>query len=1269
MYLGNNPGSKCACLWRRSLTIVVGVFLLSALAFAQSNQGTVTGTLSDPTGAVIPNASIDVKNIGTGVVYRGGTSSSGNYLVSVPAGNYEITVNVTGFKKFVQQNVQVIVATDTRRDVTLEVGQATDVVTVNDSAPLLKTESGEMSHRVTTDEADNLPVLTLSGGGYTGATASGNIRNPLAVSSLLPGVSFANDNTMVVNGLPSNSEVVRIEGQDSTSTLWKVYQQNSQSSVDAIEEVSVQTSNFAAEYGQVGGGYFNFTMKSGTNQFHGSGYDYLVNEAFNAGLPFTDAGTQTPLKAGQHIRNPLRRNDYGFTIGGPIRIPKVYNGQNKSFFFFNFEQYRENRNVLNQLGTVPTADYRNGNFANAGCFTFSAATNTCTFSPALTNSGAPAVDSAGQALSYGEIFDPTTTRLVNGANVRTPFPNQVIPANRLDPVALKIQALMPLPNAPGLINNYNVPGYSTYQHTTNESFKLDQSISPTIKISGYFSRLETASPAANGYPLSIGGAAPGDDIAYTYRLNYDQTVRPTLLLHIGIGYFQNYEPTLPSNFDQSALGLKGFFAPNYFPAMGGLNNSNSGGYSPGVGAGIIAQIWEQKPTANMNLTWVKQNHTFKFGAEYIGEGYPQKNGWRSNGSFQFSTAETSDPWQNGQPLNYANASGFSYASFLLGLPDTLQTSPVTETRLGNHAIGAFAQDSWKVTRKLTLDYGLRYDFQTYLKEQYGRMADASLSTFNPTVGRLGAIAYEGYGGGRCNCQLSHNYPYAFGPRLGVAYQINNKTVLRAGTALTYGTVQSPAGVSFSVADYYSYNSLGYGITPVPNGLQGGNPYTSITWPNFDVGKYPTPTAGTLPPQTPFIFFDGDARPGRIFQWSIGVQREVLKDLVLEGTYVGNRGAWFQAAYLDTQSADILDPAILAAHGLNLNNAADRTLLTSVLSSPQAIQRGFGPSYTGMPLTQTVAQSLRPVPQWGPGGGPNPYLGPPVGKTWYDALQTKATKRFSHGLQMQGSFTWAKGLFDGSGTDTNFFVSGRPLINDIYNYDQNKQLNQLVKPLATVISGTYTTPKMRADGAGMRVVSQVLRDWQLGTVLRYQSGNLIQTPPSNNQLMSQLTRFTNADFLGSTQTFWNRVPGVNPLSVDPNCKCFNPQTAQVLNPAAWTDAAAGQFGVSAPFYSNYRWQRQPAEALSLGRNFRFGKEGQYNLQLRSEFQNIFNRHFLSAPSVGGQGGAFFQSASLVSPATQVASAGGVNTSGYGTIATLAGAGATPRSGQIVARFTF
>ena len=239
----------------RSKLAATIVILAGATAFAQSNQGTITGAISDPAGAVVQGAQIEVRNSETGVLYSGGTSNTGNYIITMPSGTYEITVTVPGFKKFVQSNVQVVTATDTRKDVTLEVGSTNEQITVADTAPLLKTESGEMSHVVEIKEAVELPLLTISGGGFAGATTMGNIRNPLQTSVLLPGVAFANDNQLVVNGLPSNSETIRIEGQDSTGTLWKVYQQRSQTmGVEAVQEVNVQTSNFAAEYGQAGGG-------------------------------------------------------------------------------------------------------------------------------------------------------------------------------------------------------------------------------------------------------------------------------------------------------------------------------------------------------------------------------------------------------------------------------------------------------------------------------------------------------------------------------------------------------------------------------------------------------------------------------------------------------------------------------------------------------------------------------------------------------------------------------------------------------------------------------------------------------------------------------------------------------------------------------------------------------------------------------------------------------------------------------------------------------
>ena len=221
--------------------------LLAVAALAQSDRGTITGTITDPAGAVIPSASIEVKNQGTGTVYQGGTSTTGNYVISLPVGRYEMSVTVTGFKKYVRQNLTVQVATDTRQDVQLEVGAATESVTVTEEAPLLKTESGEVSHQVTSDDANNLPVLTLGGNSASAfASGFGNIRDPLAVSQLLPGVVFSTDAGLGVNGLPASTEAIRIEGQDATHGTWRQNTQISQSGMDAIQEVSVQTSNFAA---------------------------------------------------------------------------------------------------------------------------------------------------------------------------------------------------------------------------------------------------------------------------------------------------------------------------------------------------------------------------------------------------------------------------------------------------------------------------------------------------------------------------------------------------------------------------------------------------------------------------------------------------------------------------------------------------------------------------------------------------------------------------------------------------------------------------------------------------------------------------------------------------------------------------------------------------------------------------------------------------------------------------------------------------------------
>src|SRR5579871_6307508 len=241
----------------RSSKICVLLLCCLTAGFAQSDRGVITGTVSDPAGAVVANAAIEAKNADSGVVFQAGTSATGNYtLAQLPVGTYELSVTVPGFKKVVRPGIIVNVAATVRVDFTLEVGAATESVTVQAEAPLLKTESGELSHTVDNNRLDSLPLLTLNGAGGTGV---GNIRNPLAAASLLPGAVFQTDNTLRVNGMPSSTAAIRVEGQDATNGTWRQITQVTQSGVDAIQEVAVQTSNFAAEYGQVGGGYFNYT--------------------------------------------------------------------------------------------------------------------------------------------------------------------------------------------------------------------------------------------------------------------------------------------------------------------------------------------------------------------------------------------------------------------------------------------------------------------------------------------------------------------------------------------------------------------------------------------------------------------------------------------------------------------------------------------------------------------------------------------------------------------------------------------------------------------------------------------------------------------------------------------------------------------------------------------------------------------------------------------------------------------------------------------------
>jgi hypothetical protein len=1219
----------------RTLTLALAAGACVA-AFGQADRGAITGTVSDPAGAVIAGASIQVRNLATGALYPSASSETGNYTVAqLPAGSYELVVTSPGFKQYVRAPLTVQVAQTIRVDVALEIGGAAESITVTGEASLLKTESGELSHNVSAGSLNALPILGI---GSTNAGSSG-IRNPNAVLRLIPGAYWAPNSDVRINGAPSNTQSYRIEGQEAMNTGTPGTPAQNQPSVDSIEQMAIQTSNYAAEFGQAGGGYINITMKSGTNQFHGSAYDYFVNEFLNAGTPFTDNGR------GGNLRPRQRRNDYGFTIGGPVWLPKLYDGHDKTFFFFNWEQFRETIQVNGQRQTVPTAAYRVGDFRTA--------------IPAV-NARIIGTDPLNNVMIEGMIYDPATTQTIASRQVRTQFPGNQIPVSRFDPVAVNIQKLFPNPQGPladALVDNY-INSYPSSRVTEIPSLKLDHNLSSKAKLTFYWQRTKTSSAISptlgqsDGLPDPITTAIGTFIPAPLYRLNLDYTLTPTLLLHLGAGYRETdfYVPSVRTdgkltNYDiEKELGLKGGITRRYFSPMSGMLATNGTGGMKNIGSSAGTRNVTQSPTFNASLNWVKGNHTYKFGSEFRTEGYPVDSIASTDGSYVFSPAQTGQPFQNVN-VNGANV-GFGYASFLLGHVNSVTIGWPTNPRLGKKQFGAFAQDTWKITRKLTLDYGIRYDYMTYLREQYGRAPFFSAEAIHPALGIRGASVYDGHGPGRCNCTLAHNYPWGLAPRLGLAYQITPKTVARLGFGIVYANTahhNNSAGGLAGASATTPTPTFGFPITTLSQGIPVS--FRPPEWPTYNAAQFPTsvPTPGPGPG-----FLDQNAgRPPRQYQWSIGVQREISANLVIEAAYVANRGVWWQAPGMININA--IPFSRLQHYGLSLDNAADRALLTSFLSSPTAQQRGFGRPYANFPLGQTVAQSLRPYPQY---TTINNYWNP-LGKTWYDSLQIKATKRYSYGLSLDSNFTWSRALALGAEREPNPGTTGNAVFNDIFNRPLNKYLSTYDIPFQFITSASYQTPRV---GFSARWVNYVLSDWTYGVVLIYQSGRPIAAPTaqgtSANPTVASLV-FQN--------TFANRVPGQPLFTVDPNCHCYDPQKTFLLNPNAWEDPPSGQFSASPAYYSDYRTQRRPNESMNFGRSFRLKER--VTLNVRAEFSNIFNRAFWNDPTSNNH------------RAIQAFRPNGTTASGFGWLnpVQLTGMGGppiiSPRNGTLVARVTF
>jgi hypothetical protein len=1255
------------------------LILAAASAFGQTAAGTLTGIVTDPSGAVISGVPVTATHVDTGTRIIGTTSQTGNYTIGqMPVGRYVITVAQTGFKTFRQENVTIAAAQTLRLDISMEVGATSESVTVTAESTLLQSDSAALVHNIISQQIQNLPVLP----------ATIFIRDPLQTVMTLPGSVYSGLPGIVdrMNGLPTNTYEYKVDGEPVTNTQAPTITTRENISPDALQEVAVQTSGFNAEYGAVSGTLFNMILKSGTNQYHGTMYDYLANDDFNA----ADAVT--------HLTNQLRRNDYGFTVGGPVRVPKLYNGKDKSFFFFNWEQYRDYSTQNNStFATVPTAAYRGGDFSSL----IGLPGNTGNLHIGSATTGHDYKDPLGNTIPLGTIFDPNSTQTVtcNTAlttdcsagqvfnNYRLPLVGNRLPPGYLDQVSVKIlNKYVPLPQGPNaalLTNNYLNPVRAT-RFTDSPAVKGDQNIGSRARISFSYAQNKTTSPIqtlgglAEGFPEPITANAGTFETSPTYRANFDYNIKPTMLFHLGVGWMEYNFCACPltTNYNAASdIGLVGATAsqtsfppmastapPGQTPALGGLKNIGSAG--PG-------RTLDRHPSTSANVTWVRSNHTIKMGAEWRIDATVFPSLTNTGGNYQsFGTASASATTGNGitsQPaLSTASGftgntdEGFPFANWLMGSVTQFTLSDPVEYRKRKQQYGLFVQDTWRIRRNLTIDYGVRWDYGTYAKEQYGRVADLSLTTPNPAAGgRLGAYIYEA----SCGCQFAQNYPYAIGPRLGIAYTLDKKTVIRGGAGIAYDATNfTGGGVINSSQSPTAQNGFdlfkfaqGVPASFFPAGVQTSNPAAGFT-----VGAANTALAGLTDPNA--------GRPDRTYQWNISVQREITRNTVVEVAYVGNRNIWQPAGGF--QDFNAISPAILQHYGFTINNSpqgiSDEQLLNTRLNSLSPAQastlaaRGIVLPYSGFgsSVPQTVLQSLKNFPQFTGAIAPSA----PLGKSWYDALQATVTKRFSHGLSATGAYTFSK----------NLQWYGSP---DIFNHSIGKDLVGANPPQTLHIAFEYRVPRYKGSlpVIGNKVVSYVLADWALSSALYYQSAGYLGRPlnGATNPISlwlgrgpggAQLLKNPDGSYMNPWSVNWTDLSGVHHTDpLDINCHCFDPAKTVVLNPAAWQTIPDATWTADTSTYSFFRGARHPMEAMNFARNFVIMEK--YTLQIRMELQNVFNRVQLPNPATA------FSPANVATSYQTAPNGnyiGGFGTLGNSTVAAYLG---TPRTGQLVARFTF
>lgn len=1121
--------------------VVAYVLLFCSAAFGQSTFGTVAGSVLDPSGAAIPGAQVNLSNLSTGEKRSQTTGSDGIYsFVNLNPGQYRIEVEKSGFKHFMRGPVVVEVNQAVQINATMELGQVSQTVKVTAQTPLLQPQTSSVGQVIQRRLANELPLngrnvfnlfelapSVVPQGQSTGTPVG---TNPFGWGNYQVGGSFANESAEYVDGQPLNIGYINLPVLIPTQ--------------DSVQEFKVQTNNTGPEWGKFSGGVMNIVTKSGTNQFHGEAYEYLRNKVLNANNFFNNAAGIP--------RAPFTQNQYGGNFGGPVIIPHVYNGRDKTWFFFSYEGFRL-RSGETFVTSVPTAAERQGNFSGL-------------------------TDINGNPIT---ISDPFTGQ---------PYANNTIPQNQLNPTSQKLLNLWPNPTGPGFFNNY-AASTSTGGNNNNVTGRVDQVIGDHQHLAARFIYYNVLDLPID--PLGSGVCQDRcTEIYHTYAgdVDYTNEINPTTVLDLNLSSSRFLYNRAPNNagFDLTTIGWPASFNAAIPAAMRTPPTPCVAGMADTIMCSQGQSFIQDRNTQyniSPSVTMIHGRHTIKFGGQVeIGfNNYAQTN--VSSGSFAFCA-----PGQN----CFSNNAGFGFSDFLLGYADN--PASVENHFFGQAVVPALTAekqvywstyfgDTWRLTNKLTLNLGVRYEQQRPWTERYDRQDYFDPNAPSPFAQASGLYGLKG------NVLLvnsagdptPYNVPVLHdnvAPRVGFAYALNSKTVIRSG----YGIFWIPTYASFGVNP--NNNTINDAATSYVGTINGTTPSSSISNPFPQGISAPPGRSGNTGLFAANVSSINEVQlsnhpGGYVQQYNFGIQRELPYGLFGDVAYVGSKGTHLPVF---AQQIDQLPDPYLSM-GSQLLSSAPNPFFGLITAGPLS-----------QPTT-TVGQLLRPYPQ---------YTGLSLNGqgsffSKYNALEVTLRRRFPAGGQLLVAYTQSK-LVSNTDTLTQWLESSVGQVQDWNNLGGESSLSSQDASHRAVISYVLDLPV----GHGQRFLSgssgpvgKAVSGWGVDGVTTFQSGFPL---PISNGTFNGTTLFG-----GGSRP--NVVQGCNPV-LSGNAES---RLNQWFNTACFTAPANFTYGNESRTDPHIRVDHISNFDFAIFKNTNFGPEDRYGVQFRTEFFNIFNKPQFGYPN--------------------------------------------------------